>query len=117
MNSKARRAPKPPKDYQPIKLKAWLSYRNKTQEQLAEFLDISRVQVSRVANGKRPYTQAFLEGAAEYLETDPASLLMRDPTDPAAVWSIWDRILPAKREDALRVMEAFVEPQKKAGQK
>jgi uncharacterized protein with HEPN domain len=26
-----------------------------------------------------------------------ASLLMRDPTDPEAMWSIWENALPAER--------------------
>lgn len=115
MSGKAKSHKKPRKDFQPIKLKEWLAFRNKTQEQLAEFLGISRVQVSRIANGKRQYTQAFIEGAAEYLETDPVSLIIRDPTQTEAVWSIWDRIEPAKRDQALRVIETFATPEKKAG--
>ena len=115
MASKARPAPKPQRVFHPIKLKAWLTYRNKTQEQLAEALGISRVQVSRIATGKRQYTQAFLEGAADYLETDVASLLIRDPTQPEAIWSLWDRVEVGKRADVLKVVEAFATPEKKTG--
>lgn len=115
MASKARPVPKPQKLYHPIKLKAWLAHRNKTQEQLAEALGISRVQVSRIATGKRQYTQAFLEGAAEYLGTDVVSLLIRDPTQPEAIWSLWDRVEIGKRDDVLKVVEAFTTPTKKTG--
>lgn len=49
-------------------------------------------------NGKRAYTQQTLEAVAEALQTDVASLLMRDPTDPDAIWSIWDNAKPGERQ-------------------
>lgn len=48
-------------------------------------------------NGKRGYTQETLEAIADALQTDVASLLMRDPTDPDAIWSIWDNAKPGER--------------------
>lgn len=107
--------PKPRPQFAPIYLRQWRKYRNKTQEQLAEALGISAAQVNRIEKGKRQYTQTFLEAAAEYLETDPASLLMRDPTQAEAIWSIWERIEPAKRSDALRILDALTTHNKKAG--
>ena len=99
--------PKPRPTYQLTYLKAWRKHRDKTQQQLAEALGISDAQVNRIERGKRPYTQAFLEAAAQYLETDPASLLMRDPSAPEPIWSVWDRVEPDKRADALRILQAF----------
>jgi transcriptional regulator with XRE-family HTH domain len=54
--------------------------------------------MSRIENGETPYTQDVLEALAEALSTDPASLLMRDPTNPEAMWSIWDQAKTAQRQ-------------------
>jgi transcriptional regulator with XRE-family HTH domain len=104
--------PKPRPTYQPTFLRQWRRHRNKTQQQLAEALGISDAQVARIENGKRPYTQPFLEAAAEYLETDAASLIMRDPTDPENIWSLWDRVEPVKRDDVRRILETFARKDK-----
>lgn len=75
----------------------------------------TRPQVTKIINGKRPYTQAFLEAAAEYLETDPASLLMRDPSAPDSIWSLWDHAETGAREEIKRYAEFVVSREKKAG--
>jgi transcriptional regulator with XRE-family HTH domain len=49
-------------------------------------------------NGKRGYTQETLEAIADALGTDAASLLMRNPTDPGAIWSIWDQAKQGERQ-------------------
>lgn len=58
--------------------------------------------------GKRGYTQDMLEALAEALGTDPASLLMRDPTDPDAIWSIWDQAQPGERRQIIEVAHALL---------
>lgn len=78
-------------------IRAWREYRNLTQDQLSERLDMSKAQLSRIENGLQPYTQDFLEACADALLTDPASLLMRDPTSPEAIWSLWDQARPGER--------------------
>src|SRR5204863_9937591 len=70
--------------------KEWRDHRGLSQERLAERLDTSVASVSRIETGKQPYTQDYLEALAAALQTDPASLLMRDPSDPDAIWTIWD---------------------------
>jgi hypothetical protein len=57
-----------------------------------------RIQLSRIETGKSPCTQDFLELAAEAYMTDVPSLLMRDPRDPEAIWSIWDHAEPNERQ-------------------
>lgn len=71
-------------------IRQWREYRDLTQDQLGERLDTSGSMISRIENGDTPYTQDTLEAIAEALQTDAASLLMRDPTDETAIWSIWD---------------------------
>lgn len=88
-------------------LKQWRVYRGLTLERAAERFDMSGAQLSRVENGKSPYTQDFLELAAEAYLTDVASLLMRNPEAPEALWSIWDHAKPGERrmiEDLARTV-------------
>lgn len=69
-------------------------------------------QLSKIERGVRPYTQDFLERVAEELNCDPADILVRNPLDKEAVWSIWDRIDPPNRETALRILEQLAAPAK-----
>jgi hypothetical protein len=39
-----------------------------------------------------------LEALADALMTDPASLLMRNPLEPEAMWSIWDQAKQGERQ-------------------
>lgn len=106
--------------YRPPFIKQWRAYRNKmTQEQLAERVttylqergiakSYSYASVGRVENGKMPYTQPILEAMAHALGTDPASLLIRDPTDPTGIWTIWEKALPAERQTITEHAEVVV---------
>jgi transcriptional regulator with XRE-family HTH domain len=85
----------------------WREFRNLTQEQLASRLGMSAAQLSRIENLKQPYTQDFLEAAAEALNTDPASLIMRDPTDEDAIWSIWDQAKPGERRQIMDIVRVI----------
>ena len=89
-------------------LKQWREYRNITQDQLAERLETSKASISRIENGEQAYTQDFLEACAEALMTDPASLLMRDPTDDEAVWSIWERAKSGERQMIEEIVRTVV---------
>lgn len=68
------------------------------QEALGERLETSGASISRIENGTQPYTQDTLEALADALMTDPASLLMRNPDDPEAIWSLWDAAKPGERK-------------------
>jgi|ERR1035437_2405506 hypothetical protein len=60
---------------------------------------ISHSSLSRIERGLQGYSQRLLEAiAAELTNGDEASLLIRDPTDPEGIWSIWDNAKPAERE-------------------
>jgi transcriptional regulator with XRE-family HTH domain len=94
-------------------IKQWREYRDLTQDDLAERLETSKASISRIENGEQAYTQDFLEACADALRTDPASLLMRDPTDDEAVWSIWDRAKVGERQ----MIESIVRSVVKTGTK
>jgi transcriptional regulator with XRE-family HTH domain len=94
-------------------IKQWREYRELTQDQLAERLETSKASISRIESGQQAYTQDFLEACAEALRTDPASLLMRDPTDEEAVWSLWDKAKVGERQ----MIESIVRSVVKTGTK
>ena len=92
------RKPIPRPRFRPTFIKQWREHRGLNQEQLAERLEMTQSHLSMLENGKRGYTQETLEAVAHALQTDPASLLMRDPADPDAIWSIWDNAKPGERQ-------------------
>lgn len=94
-------------------IKQWREYRDLTQDALAERLGTSKASISRIETGDQAYTQDFLEACADALRTDPASLLMRDPTDDEAVWSVWEQAKPGERQ----MIESIVNSVLKTGTK
>jgi transcriptional regulator with XRE-family HTH domain len=89
----------------------WRNHRGLTQEQLAERIEMSRENYSKIERGLVPYNQDFLEAVAEALACEPADLIMRDPSSP--IWSIYDtlRSIP---EDQQRVALTMLEALRKA---
>ncbi len=59
--------------------------------------------LGRLERGLVAYTQPVLEALAFVYQTDPASLLMRNPTDSEALWSIWDNAKQAEREQIVEI--------------
>jgi hypothetical protein len=45
---------------------------------------------------------------ADALQTDPPSLLMRNPQDPEGIWSLWDRAKPGMRRQILEVVGTII---------
>jgi transcriptional regulator with XRE-family HTH domain len=84
-------------------IRAWREHRGLTQEQLADRLDTTKANISRIENLRQGYTQDFLEACADALRTDPASLIMRDPSDPGGIWSIWDQAKPGQRRQITEI--------------
>jgi len=89
-------------------LRQWREYRNLTQDDLAERLGTSKASISRIEAGQQAYTQDFLEACADALRTDPASLLMRNPTDEEAVWSLWDKAKVGERKMIENIVRSVI---------
>ncbi len=70
--------------------------------------------LSKIERGILPYNQDLLERLADALMTDPASLLMRDPTNADAIWSLWDRASKVERQQIESVANALIEAKKRA---
>jgi transcriptional regulator with XRE-family HTH domain len=93
---------RPPRQRARTFLREWREHRNLTQEKAAERIGIEQATLSRIERGVIQYTQDFLEKAAYAYMCDPADLLMRNPLDDDAVWSIADNLRRASPEDQVR---------------
>jgi transcriptional regulator with XRE-family HTH domain len=62
-------------------VREWRKFRGLTQEKLAERLETTKANISRIENLHQGYTQDFLEACADVLKTEPAMLLTRNPLD------------------------------------
>lgn len=92
-------------------LREWREHRLLTQEQAAERIGITQATLSRIERGLIPYDQDFLEKASFSYQCDPQDLLMRNPLNPDAVWSITDnlkRASPAEQAQAAAVIDALL---------
>ena len=95
-------------------IRAWRKHRGLTLEQLSSRMeelgeaDLGPSALSMLERGQRAYTQQSLEALAMALGTDVASLLMRDPTDPDAIWSVWDHAKPGERQMIVEIAKTVV---------
>lgn len=78
-------------------IRDWRKSRGLTLEQLAERIDMTPSHLSMLERGHRGYAQETLEAIADALQTDAGSLLMRNPAEDGAMWSIWETALPGER--------------------
>jgi transcriptional regulator with XRE-family HTH domain len=96
-------------------LKEWREYRGYTQEQAAEMIGMDRSNLSRVERGEIPYSQALLEAAAEAYRCDPADLIIRNPLNEDAPWTVYDTLRKADPETQSAVQRAVDGFLRKAG--
>jgi len=89
-------------------IRQWREHRQLTLDQLAERVPMDKGNLSKVERSLAPYTQPMLERLAEALQTEPASLLMRNPVDPAGIWSIWDQALPGEQRQIVQLAETVL---------
>jgi transcriptional regulator with XRE-family HTH domain len=89
-------------------IRAWRKHRGYTLENLAERIGVTHPTLSRVERGLLPFNQDLLELLAEQLMCEPADLLMRDPTDPNGIWSIWDNAKPGERRQIVELAKVIV---------
>jgi transcriptional regulator with XRE-family HTH domain len=88
-------------------IREWRQHRHMSLEQLASRVPMDKGNLSRVERSLLPYNQEMLERLAEALQTEPASLLMRDPTAPEPIWNLWERASPGIRRQIESVAEAL----------
>jgi transcriptional regulator with XRE-family HTH domain len=95
------------KTYGPTFIRQWRRHRNLTLERLADRLDVTPGNLSQLERGIIGYSQPLLEALADALGCSVADLLVRDPTDPEGIWSIWDALEPLQRQQAVAVLKAL----------
>jgi len=98
-----------PHHWRRLFVREWREHRGMTQEQLAERAGMTTASLSRIERGLQPYHQGTLDALAGALHCDPVDLLTRNPLDPEAPWLIWERLKPAQRKQAIRLLKALVE--------
>lgn len=89
-------------------LRAWRKHRGKTLEQVADHLHMSHSQLSRIETFKQPYNQELLEALADLYRCDVVDLLIRDPLDDEAIWTLWQHAKPGQRQQIRAVAEALL---------
>jgi transcriptional regulator with XRE-family HTH domain len=89
-------------------IRKWRTHRGLTLAQVADRVGTTHATLSRIERGVQPYNQPLLEAIADALQTEAASLLMRDPTDPEALWTILDRASPSERKQIRAIAETFL---------
>ena len=113
---------KPPK-YRRTYIKEWREKRGKmTLAQLAARLEViggniakTEASLSRIENGKQPYTQETLEAIALALETTAEELIGKNPLKEGTVISFTDAMTDRQIEQARAVVEAMIRAEQKAG--
>lgn len=106
-------------------LRAWREHRGMSLEEVAERVAIlgegrretgdtlnapktmTHASLSRIERGLQPFGQVLLEILAEIYQTDIASLLNRNPTDPEGLWSIYDQLKPTQRAQLVEIAKAL----------
>jgi transcriptional regulator with XRE-family HTH domain len=94
--------------FRPTFLRQWRQHRDKTLVQVAEELHMTHGQLSRIERGLQPYNQELIERLADLYRCDPVDLLIRDPSEPTNIWSIWDHARPSERRQIEAVAEALL---------
>lgn len=89
-------------------LRSWRQHRDKTLVQVAEELHVTHGYLSKVERGLQPYNQELLERLADIYRCEPVDLLIRDPSEPTNIWSLWDMARPGERRQIETVAEALL---------
>jgi len=89
-------------------IRQWREKAGLSLDALAARVPMDKGNLSKVERGILPYNQEMLERLADALGADPASLLMRDPSDPEGMWSIWDQAKPGERRQIAEVAKTLV---------
>lgn len=89
-------------------LREWRAHRGKKLVPVAEHLHMTHGQLSRIERGLQPYNQELLERLADLYMCDVVDLLIRDPSEPEAIWTLWDRAKPADRRQIVAVADALL---------
>jgi transcriptional regulator with XRE-family HTH domain len=94
-------------------IKEWRKSKNLTQEALAAAIGMATSSISQIETGKTGYSQPLLEQLAEYFGCEPGELLMRNPLDKRAPWSLADSLKPENRAKVEEYIELLADSEKR----
>lgn len=94
----------------------WRKHRGYNQEELAELVGVTPSTISQLENGKQGFSDSTLTALADALACSPGDLLMRNPLDTDAPWSIWDSVKKSSPEQRAAIV-AVVETMLRTGTK
>jgi transcriptional regulator with XRE-family HTH domain len=89
-------------------LREWRKASGKTLVAVAEQLHMSHSQLSRIERGDQPYNQELLEALADLYMCDVVDLLIRDPSDPEGMWTLWEKAKPGDRQRIVAITDALL---------
>lgn len=89
-------------------LRQWRKHRGKTLEGVADQLHMSHSQLSRIERGEQPYNQELLEALADLYMCDVVDLLIRDPSQQEAIWTLWQKAKPGERRQIEAIADALL---------
>lgn len=87
-------------------LRQWRKFRGYTLEQAAERVGMTHQNLGKIERGNVPYNETLLTILADVYRTDRGSLIMRDPSRPDPLWSIYDQLAPTERVRLVERVEA-----------
>jgi transcriptional regulator with XRE-family HTH domain len=96
-------------------LRAWRKFRGYTLEHVAEHVGMTHQNLGKIERGRVPYNETLLDILADFYRTDRGSLIMRDPSRPDPIWSIYDTLPAPKRVELERELAPTIERLKKTG--
>jgi transcriptional regulator with XRE-family HTH domain len=88
-------------------IREWRKSKGWTQTRLAEAAGVRQDAISR-AETKDAYDDGLLESIALALNVTPADLIMRDPSDPQGLWSIYDQLSATQREQLVKMGNVLI---------
>lgn len=89
-------------------LREWRKHRGKTLEQVAEVMHMTHGNLSKIERGKVPYTQDLLEKLAELYMCSVPDLIIRDPSDPTGIWTVWENAKPGDKRKIVSAARIIV---------
>lgn len=93
----------------------WRTHRGMTQAQVVGALELmggdlpaTAASLSRLENGKQPYSQPILEALADIYQAEPAALLERNPLKEGEVIDFWAALDERQRVQVMAIAKAVV---------
>jgi transcriptional regulator with XRE-family HTH domain len=85
-------------------LREWRNHIELTQEQLAERMNATKGQVSKLETGKQNWDKVWVSRIAEALNLEDESIIFRDPRTPTQE-DLLSRATPSQRGLAMALIE------------